>query len=177
MIANDIIKVKDNNYISHILKICDIFKNWSGTMITGAQKQDNYQLYLEAYAAFEAKLLAIGVEFEAAKFIEENFKHNIGVIIDFVTQIENNYKTEQRKLYTSEIISTSRNKFQQDLDIGFYYKFSDGDLKRIQELINELRDEISSNKIFKDDHKERLLMKLDGLQKELHKNVSSLDKF
>jgi len=57
------------------------------------------------------------------------------------------------------------------------YEFSEGDLARIQVIINELRDTISESEIFDANHKERLLKKLEALQRELHKKVSSLDAF
>ncbi len=58
----------------------------------------------------------------------------------------------------------------------FAYEFSEGDLKRIQVLIDELRESISSSDLFEENHKQRLLKKLESLQSELHKKMSSLDK-
>jgi len=59
----------------------------------------------------------------------------------------------------------------------FHYEFSDGDLKRIQQLINELRDLISGTEKFNEEHKQRLLKRLEKFQAELHKKVSDLDRF
>ena len=60
---------------------------------------------------------------------------------------------------------------------GFFYKFTEGDLNRIQLLINELRTIISATKGMEESHKSRLLNRLETLQSELHKSVSDLDKF
>ena len=57
------------------------------------------------------------------------------------------------------------------------YIFTDGDLENIQNLVNELRDHISNSTDLSDDHKRRLLKKLELLQAELHKRMSSLDRF
>ena len=59
---------------------------------------------------------------------------------------------------------------------GFYYEFSEGDYKRIQDLINELRTKITESKI-PEKHRERLLKRLESLQKEFHKRMTNLDKF
>ena len=59
----------------------------------------------------------------------------------------------------------------------FCYEFSEGDLNRVQKLVNELRDQISSLSKLSDDHKRRLLARLEKLQSELHKRVSDLDRF
>ena len=59
----------------------------------------------------------------------------------------------------------------------FLYKFTEGDLSRIQFLINELRTIIRATEGLEDSHKSRLLVRLENLQSELHKSVSDLDKF
>jgi hypothetical protein len=43
-------------------------------------------------------------------------------------------------------------------------------------LINELRDLIRENEKFEEDHKRRLLERLEKLQRELHRRLSSLDR-
>lgn len=80
--------------------------------------------------------------------------------------------------------SANRIKFQSlktrytiTLGAGFFYEFSDGDLQRIQTLISELRDLLTSSKEFAEDHRARLLKRLEVLQSELHKRVSNLDRF
>lgn len=57
---------------------------------------------------------------------------------------------------------------------GFHYEFSDGDLARIQKLVNELRDLIAASEELVDEHKRRVLGRLEKLQSELHKKVSDL---
>lgn len=57
------------------------------------------------------------------------------------------------------------------------YLFSDEEYDSIQERINKLRTKIQHSKDFDGNHKERLLKKLEELQKELHKKMSSFDKF
>ena len=58
----------------------------------------------------------------------------------------------------------------------FHIHFSQGDLDRIQSLVNELREMISSPESpFSEDHQKRLLKRLEKLQSELHKRVSDVD--
>lgn len=59
----------------------------------------------------------------------------------------------------------------------FHYEFSEGDLKLIQKLINELRDLISTTEELEEDHRDRLIKKLEKVQSELHKRISDLDRF
>ena len=77
------------------------------------------------------------------------------------------------------MVSESENFYASMLDAKnrfFAYVFTDGDLARIQKLINELRKLITQSKDFEDNHKERLLKRLENLQSELHKRMSNLDK-
>uniref|UniRef100_UPI0017492F50 hypothetical protein n=1 Tax=Pseudomonas sp. FEN TaxID=2767468 RepID=UPI0017492F50 len=60
---------------------------------------------------------------------------------------------------------------------GFAYEFTEGDLSRIQTIINELRGLLTKDSALDEGHKRRLLRRLEELQKELHKKVSDLSHF
>ncbi len=68
-------------------------------------------------------------------------------------------------------------KYSAKLGACFTYEFSDGDLKKVQMSISELRDLISGSAFIEDNHKQRLLKRLERLQSELHKKMSDLDRF
>jgi len=59
----------------------------------------------------------------------------------------------------------------------YVYEFSDNDLIRIQQLINELREIVTRAKSVEYGHRARLLKRLEKLQVELHKCVGDLDRF
>lgn len=63
------------------------------------------------------------------------------------------------------------------LSNGFAYEFTDGDLKRIQHVINELRAMIAANTELDDGHRQRLLKRLEKMQSELHKRMSDISRF
>ncbi|SRR6266436_6285566 len=70
-----------------------------------------------------------------------------------------------------------RQRFSVLLGSAFHYELSSADVDRIQVLVNELRDLISKNQKIEDDHRRRLLKRLEDLQKEIHKRLSDLDRF
>jgi hypothetical protein len=76
----------------------------------------------------------------------------------------------------NDILSKTLEYYNSEFKVGQYYEFTDGDLKRIQELINKLRNEINSSTVLTKDHQFRLLTKLEKLQKELHKRMSDYDR-
>jgi hypothetical protein len=77
----------------------------------------------------------------------------------------------------AEYLVNSQQRFDGRFGVVFSYEFSDEELNRAQTLLNDLRDEIAASEQFEPKHKARILSKLEGLQKELHKNISNLDKF
>jgi len=59
----------------------------------------------------------------------------------------------------------------------FCYELTEADIKRIQTLINELRSLIADSKDFEEDHRRRILNRLEALQGEIHRRLSNVDRF
>lgn len=91
--------------------------------------------------------------------------HNITTGNEVAKILQNFYIKELRKVKTRRFIHISAK-----------YEFSNEEYKTIQEKINTLRSDIQDSKIFGDEHKERLLNKLEELQKNLHQKMESVDK-
>ena len=72
---------------------------------------------------------------------------------------------------------TRQDRFEVLLGKAFAYTLTEADLSRIQTLVNELRDLIVTSERFQEDHKRRVLDRLEGLQQELHRRISNLDRF
>lgn len=98
-------------------------------------------------------------------------------IISFTYQYYSNFRSHIKTIKQSNYVEFLRFKFSSQLNLAFAYNFTDGDIQKIQALINELRDLIGKSDYLGDNHKNRLLNKLESLQKELHKKMSSLEKF
>ncbi|MES1931091.1 hypothetical protein T35B1_00675 [Salinisphaera shabanensis T35B1] len=69
------------------------------------------------------------------------------------------------------------NYFSRALGGTFCYEFSTGDIERIQTLINELRHHLAQLGDIEDEHRQRLMRRLEKLQSELHKRMSDVDRF
>lgn len=75
-----------------------------------------------------------------------------------------------------QLQSEMEQRFNRLITGTFGYELTDGDLKEVQELLNRLRALIAESDELSDNHKERLLKRLEDVQQELHKKLSSLDK-
>ncbi|WMY83659.1 hypothetical protein QR297_16980 [Pseudomonas shirazica] len=66
-------------------------------------------------------------------------------------------------------------RFSRKIKNSFGYEFTEGDLKEIQALVNKLRDLITACSELDEDHRRRIARKLEQVQQELHKKISTLD--
>lgn len=98
---------------------------------------------------------------------------NIAAIRDYFQKLEK----ATDKLGAQNLLHTSLSVYERELNVGFHYEFSDGEIERLQSLITELRNALTGAAYLDEDHKRRLLERLEKLQGELHKRVSDLDVF
>ncbi len=73
-------------------------------------------------------------------------------------------------------MSAHKKRFDLGLGSTFSYEFSQGDLDRVQTLLNELRNLIGAVDGLNEEHRQRVLASLEKLQRELHKKVSDFDR-
>ncbi len=134
----------------------------------------DYQVLLETFALIaeiiESKLLEIG---NPGFAIVGDRKQDCKQINDYLTALEKYCVSESSRLK----VESFRSHFKAALGSGFTYEFSQGDLERVQSLINEIRDLIGNATGLEKDHQRRLLARLEKLQSEMHKKVSDLDRF
>lgn len=94
-------------------------------------------------------------------------------LFNYFSAILEAFISEEANLKVQSLTS----KFKSKLGSGFAYEFTQGDIDRIQTLINELREKIKKSDFIASEHKSRLLKRLEHLQIEMHKKMSDLDKF
>lgn len=128
--------------------------------------------YIDYYLAIEAYLNSNDYGFEPIT-LDFNKVGNIQKILNFFNYLKADF---ERRL-TSDKLEQTKEKYNLIFNNSFSYEFTQGDLERIQGLLNELRNDISLSELFTAEHKQRLLKRLERLQSELHKKVSDLDRF
>jgi len=136
--------------------------------------QTDHEVLLEALALIDSLVEANIV---STPFSLPDITGDIGddckYIHQYLDSLEQFYKAESSKLKLQNL----KAHFRTNIGNGFRYEFSQGDLDRIQILVNELREQVFKSDDFEDDHKRRLLSRLEKLQAELHKKMSDLDRF
>ena len=145
--------------------------HWSG--FAPGSEIDDFDTFLEAHAI--ARALAENVKnFDfAAPDLKGSPNEMLACIIEYMEGVKASISTHLVELKMSQFNARYSAKYGNI----FAYEFSEGDLARIQTLINELRDVISESELFENEHKQRLMSRLERLQSEMHKKMADLDRF
>ena len=136
--------------------------------------KSDLDVLVEAYAliveALEADLLPLEKVYPP---LTGDISEDCLSIRQFLDIVVNECTAEASKLRLQSL----RSRFKTSLGAAFSYEFSQGDLERVQLLINELRSKIPALTGLESEHRQRLLKRLERLQSELHKKISDLDRF
>ncbi|QWB08743.1 hypothetical protein [Pseudomonas syringae] len=175
-IPNDVLQQVRDNSIEGVISICrfalktaDPDKNYDGRW-----SEEDYGVLMEAAAVVlhleEQGLISHSV---ATPDVESGMEYVCGTLLKFLQEVQHELigQTSASKL------DSLKKQFAVSLTNGFGYEFTDGDLKRIQQLINELREMVSANAELDEGHKRRMLKRLEKMQAELHKKMSDISRF
>ncbi|MDD2098836.1 hypothetical protein [Pseudomonas putida] len=173
LIPAEILSTVRDNPREGAIEVCEFVQS---SMLEDASgwTPEEYAYLLEGYALISSLYEAGRIEFGTfdpaiSRDVPDSCK-NIFMFLKAVraelVEQSNAHKLESLKAHFSNTIIH-----------GFHYEFTDGDLKRVQQLLNELRDLIAANTEIEPDHKRRLLKRLEQMQSELHKEVSDLDRY
>jgi len=133
--------------------------------------------HLEFFAVAEAFISGYDLDINLPNISSGVTKDKIDRIGQFAISTITSLNDYVRENKESGELNKFRKQFATKFGNPFFYEFTDGDISRIQVLLNELREIISSSTEFDEKHKRRLLKRLESLQSELHKKMSDLDHF
>lgn len=102
---------------------------------------------------------------------------SVGVVCNALRRFLQDVQADLIGQTSASKLDSLKKHFAMTVSNGFGYEFTDGDLKRIQQLINELREMVSANTELDDGHKQRMLKRLEKMQAELHKKMSDISRF
>ncbi len=150
--------------------ICQYFLAKGGNPI-------NHQYCLEAFALMDVYISDNQLEYEMPTLPPTSQTEFDKQFLGFVQTISGKIRPyviadeHERKLHNL------RKGFSNNLNKVPVYEFTEGDLTRIQDLLNRLRVYLSESNEFALEHKRRLMLRLEKLQAELHKKQSDFDHY
>lgn len=135
------------------------------------------ELFTAAWTLMEVIAEMSGVELPSYKLDPELIAHSPGRVANEIAEHMRIYRQNLMSDMNRLRLSDQKQRYQALLGLAISYEFGTGDIARIQTLINELREQISETPLFSDKHRQRLLARLEKLQSELHRRMTSLDQF
>ncbi len=106
-----------------------------------------------------------------------NLAQNVQNIEGFFNTLSSNYGQRARERDASNHFEVKTDEYKNLFGGISFYEFSQDDYARIQVLISELRSMITASNLIAEDHKRRLLRRLEAMQNELHLKTSDIDRF
>jgi len=175
LFTEDFIETLKEDPVPQTIELCNMAIAKLEIEFSEGWKPDEYLILLEAYSllieVIESGLLPVKMNYPT--ITGTGSSDECQQLYQWISGVRTRCVAEDSKLRVASL----RNRFRASLGAGFVYEFSQGDLERVQDLINQLRDLIAVTNHFENDHQQRLLKRLERLQAELHKKVSDLDKF
>lgn len=158
------------------IAIADAYIQWKAE-IGGNPDRDAYLTAIDAYA--HAKALA-----ESKDWTSFGTYKILGQLADDLNNIDSQFNQLKawatNNLYKRlglEQFETSSTKYSADSYNPFEYRFDPAQLERLQQLVNEIRDELTGLTGIPDNWRNRMLMRLEALQRELHERMGTMDRF
>ena len=173
LFSDDIFDKYGDNHFALAAHICAVTLASIDTNVPGFTDRDVIAL-LEAQALLQAinELDTIDIKY-TGPLPARNSAPSTDALFASVDQMAKRLRQATRDSHLAAI----KERALLRLGKGFSYEFTQGDIDRIQALINETRGWLTSTDIFTAEHKDRVLKRLEALQRELHKKMSDLDKF
>lgn len=173
-IPEDIIQRVQLDPLDGLVEACRFSINFIEEFQGQSWTEEELDLLLETYALISALRDADLIE---VFIVDPNLS---GLTVQSCTHLLEVVRSVEEQL-TSQAsknkLETLKKHFSVTVSKGFGYEFTDGDLARVQALLNELRDLVASASAIDGEHRQRLLKRLEQLQSELHKKTSDLSRF
>lgn len=169
---DSIIEDANHNPVGTVIYLCDSFISKYKKL-----EVDNFdQALLDAWENVLlidaiARKNGLARAYDVPEYQDDGKKMYIS-LFEHISDIRKFYETVNKKKNIDKLAA----QIDMRLNLAFAYEFSEGDLDRIQTLINELREHISGSNLFEQEHQQRLLKRLEKLQSEMHKKMPDLDR-
>jgi len=154
--------------------LCGEFERFDGH---ARQMPEHHDDYVEALSILRAFAMAREIKLEPFPIIGPQRHQNITGIAGYFGQLRANVRTELNSRHSKGYFEIKTEEYVALFSRVSVFEFSETDFKRAQSLVNELRDLIRDSTLITEEHKRRLLRKLEAMRGELHRKTTDIDRF
>jgi len=154
--------------------LCGEFQRFEGH---ARQLPEHHDDYVEALSILRGFAMAREATLPAFPEISAQRHENISRITAYFTQLRDAARTELAGRHSRNYFEIKTEEYLSLFAKAQVYEFSEQEFKRVHELANELRDLIRNSSLIGEDHRRRLLRRLEAMQAELRKKTNDIDRF
>lgn len=160
--------------VEALAALCAEFERFDGH---ARQMPEQHNDYVEALSILRAFAMARGAKLDPFPEIGPQRHQNVSNIAAYFGRLRDAVRSELTKRNSRSYFETKTEEYAALFNKVAVYEFSETDFKRVQDLINELRELIRGSNLITEEHKRRLLRKLDAMHGELNRKTSDIDRF
>jgi hypothetical protein len=154
--------------------LCGEFERFDGH---ARQLPEHHGDYVEALSILRGFAIARDTKLESFPEISPQRHQNVSNITSYFTRLRDLVRTELSGRYSRGYFATKTEEYVALFTRVSVYEFSETEFKRVHDLVRELRDLIRGSTLITEEHKRRLLRRLEAMHAELHKKTSDIDRF
>ena len=154
--------------------LCGEFQRFDGH---ARQLPEHHDDYVEALGILRGFAMARQATLPAFPEISAQRHENISRITAYFTQLREATRTELAGRHSRNYFETKTEEYMALFAKAQVYEFSEAEFKRVHDLANELRELIRGSSLIGEDHRRRLLRRLEAMQAELRKKTNDIDRF
>ena len=138
---------------------------------------DHHADYVEALSILRAFALAREAKVDPFPELGPQKHQNVAKVAAYFNHLRETVRAELTSRYSKGYFDAKTEEYMTLFSRVAVYEFPEAEFKRVQDLIQELRELIRSSSLLSDEHRRRLLRRLDAMHGELHKKTSDIDRF
>jgi hypothetical protein len=160
--------------VEALAALCGEFERFDGH---ARQLPEHHGDYVEALSILRAFAIARDAKLEPFPEVGPQRHQNVASVTAYFTRLRDLVRTELSGRYSRGYFETKTEEYVALFSRVLVYEFSEADFKRVHDLVRELRELIRASTLITEDHKRRLLRRLEAMHAELHKKTSDIDRF
>jgi hypothetical protein len=160
--------------VEGLAALCTEFERFDGH---ARQLIDHHSDYVEALSILKAYALARDAKVETFPELGPQKHQNIAKVGTYFNHLRDAVRAELTSRYSRGYFEAKTEEYVTLFSRVSVYEFPETEFKRAQDLISELRELIRTSTLLSDEHRRRLLRRLEAMHGELHKKTSDIDRF
>lgn len=141
------------------------------------QMSEHHDDYVEALSILRGFAMVRDAKVPTFPDLGPMRNQNISAIATYFAKLRDSVRGELSNRHARGHFETKTEEYAALFARVAVYEFSEPDFKRAQDLVNELRELIRTSTLISEEHKRRLLRRLEAMTGELRRKTNDIDRF